>query len=73
MTIDTRSQLGRMFGRAGEIWTELDYAQRRLLEIQTGVPVSAQTRATAKYRGRRANRGPGRADRLPTPPVPPAA
>jgi hypothetical protein len=28
--------------RARRIWTELDYAQRRGLEIQTGIPLGAR-------------------------------
>lgn len=30
--------------RARQIWAELDYAQRRLLEIQTGIPVPVRRR-----------------------------
>ena len=33
-----------LLGRAHEIWTELDDAQRRLFEIRTGVPVTARSR-----------------------------
>ena len=29
--------------RIREIWAELDYAQRRLLEIRTGVPLTARS------------------------------
>ncbi|MGO9976497.1 MAG: hypothetical protein ACLP01_27550 [Solirubrobacteraceae bacterium] len=28
----------RMVGRARQIWGELDYTQRRLFEVRTGVP-----------------------------------
>jgi hypothetical protein len=34
----TLSRLKRAARRAREIWAELDYAQRRLLEIHTGAP-----------------------------------
>ena len=30
--------------RAKRIWAELDYAQRRSLELQTGVPMGARER-----------------------------
>jgi hypothetical protein len=36
-----RSKLSRtrkVVSRAQQIWSELDYAQRRLFEVQTGVP-----------------------------------
>jgi hypothetical protein len=32
----------RTINRAKEIWAELDYAQRRLIELQTGIPVGAR-------------------------------
>jgi hypothetical protein len=32
------SRTGRAISRLQQIWAELDYAQRRLFEIQTGVP-----------------------------------
>ncbi len=64
------SRLRRSAGRAREIWSELDYAQRRLLEIQTGLTLSAHP-ARAKDRGRRASLAPLRADRLPIPLEPP--
>jgi hypothetical protein len=35
-TLDTR----HIFTRARRIFRELDYAQRRLLEIRTGVPMT---------------------------------
>lgn len=34
----TKSRAGRIFHRVKEIWAELDYAQRRTLEITTGIP-----------------------------------
>jgi hypothetical protein len=45
----------RMTSRAQQIWNELDYAQRRVFELQTGV------RATAPRR--RGRGGLGRANR----------
>ncbi len=38
MSTTTMSRTRRIFGRATEIWFELDYAQRRLMEMRTGVP-----------------------------------
>jgi hypothetical protein len=38
MTTITESRGSRIIRRVAEILDELDYAQRRLLEIQTGVP-----------------------------------
>jgi len=32
------SRTGKAVGRVQQIWAELDYAQRRLFEIRTGVP-----------------------------------
>jgi hypothetical protein len=32
------SRLRRLFSRVTQTWAELDYAQTRLLEIQTGIP-----------------------------------
>jgi hypothetical protein len=37
--IDDGSPLSRMIGRVGAVLSEMDYAQRRLLEIRTGVPM----------------------------------
>ncbi len=36
---DDGSPLRRMIGRVRSLWAEMDYAQRRLLEIRTGVPM----------------------------------
>jgi hypothetical protein len=36
---DDGSPLRRMIGRVRAVWSEMDYAQRRLLEIRTGVPM----------------------------------
>jgi hypothetical protein len=38
----TTSRTRRGIDRAKRIWTELDYAQRRSLEIQTGIPLGAR-------------------------------
>jgi hypothetical protein len=36
MTRAIKSLIGRAIRQVKETWTEVDYAQRRLLEIQTG-------------------------------------
>jgi hypothetical protein len=46
----TRSRTRRIVGRIAATWSELDHAQRRMLEIQTGVtgltvPRNRRTRA----------------------------
>ena len=38
MTTISQSRASRIIRRVTQIWDELDHAQRRLLEIQTGVP-----------------------------------
>jgi hypothetical protein len=38
MSTSSRSRVRRAIERIKELWSELDYAQRRLLEIRTGVP-----------------------------------
>lgn len=38
MSTTTVSRARRIFGRATQIWAELDDAQRRLMEIRTGIP-----------------------------------
>jgi hypothetical protein len=38
----TISRTRRGIDRAKRIWAELDYAQRRSLEIQTGIPLGAR-------------------------------
>ena len=35
----TASQIKRLARRFRQVWSELDYAQRRAFEIRTGVPV----------------------------------
>ncbi len=37
MTTANSSRIVRMIARVKQIWSELDYAQRRLLEVTTGV------------------------------------
>jgi hypothetical protein len=34
--------MARFIARIKDIWSELDYAQRRLLEIRTGLPLGAR-------------------------------
>ena len=36
MSITQQSRISRTFARLRQIWADLDYAQRRMLEIQTG-------------------------------------
>jgi hypothetical protein len=38
MKTESASRTGRTIRRAKKLWAELDYAQRRMLEIRTGVP-----------------------------------
>ena len=38
MKLVTQRRDGRIVERIRGIWSELEYAQRRMLEIQTGVP-----------------------------------
>lgn len=38
------SSLRRLTTRARRAWNEADYAQRRLFEIQTGIPVTGSPR-----------------------------
>ena len=44
MTNATQARARRTIERIREIWAELDYAQRRLLEIRTGIPMQARRR-----------------------------
>jgi hypothetical protein len=37
-----RLRISRFIRRVREIWAELDYAQRRLLEIRTGLALGAR-------------------------------
>ena len=37
-----RLRISRFVRRAREIWAEMDYAQRRLLEIRTGLDLGAR-------------------------------
>jgi hypothetical protein len=38
MSTSILTRLRRIFSRVTQTWAELDYAQRRLLEIRTGIP-----------------------------------
>ena len=40
MRTTTESPVIRTIGRVKELWAEFDYAQRRQLEIQLGIPMS---------------------------------
>jgi hypothetical protein len=37
------------FGRIREIWSEINYAQRRLTEIRTGVPLTTRPKHTPRH------------------------
>lgn len=50
MTTATDFRALRVIGRIKQIWAELDYAQRRLLEIRTGIRSLAQPER-ARLRG----------------------
>ena len=39
---------GRAIRRLAQIWTEMDYAQRRLFEIRTGVPAPTRPASVAE-------------------------
>jgi len=48
------SRTSRTISRAQQIWAEVDYAQRRMFELRTGVPVvprQNRREATRLYRG----------------------
>ncbi len=40
MSISTTSRARRIINCVTQVWSELDYAQRRLLEIRTGVQLT---------------------------------
>lgn len=41
----TRQSIGpRAIRRLARVWADMDYAQRRLFEIQTGIPVTDRRR-----------------------------
>jgi hypothetical protein len=42
MRQETASIGRRTVGYVKDLWAELDYAQRRLLEIQTGMPIQRE-------------------------------
>ena len=45
MATATASKSTRAIRRLKRVWAELDYAQRRSFELQTGVPIGARRRA----------------------------
>ncbi len=47
---DDGSPLRRMIDRVRAVWSEMDYAQRRLLEIRTGVPMVPHARVRESRR-----------------------
>ena len=47
----TESRANRLARRIKRVWSELDYAQRRVLENQTGVPfVTPEERSASRAR-----------------------
>ena len=50
------TRLRTLTARARRTWRELDYAQRRLFEIQTGIPVTGPSRRTERDLATRAYR-----------------
>jgi hypothetical protein len=54
MTTTTRTRSGRFIGRVSGIWSELEYAQRRMFEIRAGLYEPRRTRSVdAEAGGRR--------------------
>jgi len=51
----TTSRTGRLFHRISATWSELDYAQRRLIENQTDFGQNARGRRTEDTRPNRTN------------------
>jgi hypothetical protein len=45
MTTATTSGVRHTFERMKRVWSEIDYAQQRLFEIRTGVPVIERRKA----------------------------
>jgi hypothetical protein len=43
------SRAGRAITRIRRTWAELDYAQRRLLEIRTGIPFSDDEKRARRW------------------------
>jgi hypothetical protein len=52
-TIKSRS--GRIIGRVTSIWSELEYAQRRMFEVRAGLYEPRRTRAVDTEAGRRSH------------------
>jgi hypothetical protein len=53
MTTTTRTRSGRFIGRVSGIWSELEYAQRRMFEIRAGLYEPRPTRSVYAEAGRR--------------------
>jgi hypothetical protein len=51
------TRLHTLAARARRTWRELDYVQRRLFEIQTGIPLNGSRHRTARYAENRAYGG----------------
>lgn len=50
MTTSKTSRTGKAVSRAQQIWAELDYVQRRMFELRTGVPTrSRESRRGSKH------------------------
>ena len=45
MATATKTGLGQTIKRVKRAWAEMDYAQRRLFEIRTGIPASGRDEA----------------------------
>lgn len=43
MSIGDQSRPKRIIERVSEVWGELDYAQRRMFEMRTGLPEAMRT------------------------------
>jgi hypothetical protein len=52
----TDSRAHRTIDRVKQIWAELDYAQRRLLEVRTGVSLPQSSRQGSRARVTRPRR-----------------
>ncbi len=53
MNTATPSRTRRIVGRIAATWSELDYAQRRMLELQTGVTgLAGQRDRTTRAQGK---------------------
>jgi hypothetical protein len=50
MTTGTTSHIRRAYRRVKRAWSELEYAQRRLFELRTGVAVTGPKRTSSRDR-----------------------